>query len=297
MPKILIVTQTDPHTDMVYEKWGEYGYDAAIMFKEKRLLFRVIRRIWLLCRFPFGQIWCGNWVNSLDQYEVIILHSNNLSGFLPPYLEKRYPHLRIIYWYWNKVGKYTDPGKIKHDRTEFWSFNKCDCSKYGMKYNIQYYYDVSKEENDIANQSDIFFIGHDHGRKEQIEKVKAMAQRENLKCDFRLISSDQKNIPYKNVRKMIKTTKAILEINQSNQDGYTLRTLESLFFGKKLITDNKGVGDLPFYNINNMYILGYDTRNLREFVYGKYDDGVSVFWSKYDIDAWIGNFFKKDQEI
>ncbi len=287
---LIIVTQTNPDTDMVYKKWNEYGYKTAIMFTDYPAIMKAVRRIWLLSGLPGGKIWCGSWIDRLDHYSTLILHSNNLSGFLPGYLEKRYPHLRIIYWYWNKVNKYTNPKRIKCSRTEFWSFNYRDCQKYGMDYNIQYYYEVD-EKSEIL-KSDIFFIGHDHGRRKKIEKIRKEAEKQGLRCDFEIISSNKKNIPYDEVRRKIASAKAVLEINQSSQDGYTLRALESLFFGKKLITDNKRIRELPFYSRSNVYIIGREKRSLKEFLEIPYDNTFDIYRSKFDIHAWINNFFR-----
>lgn len=293
--KILLVTQTDPKGDPVFEKWIDYGYHAAVMFKKVNLFCRIIRRLCLFLNNSLGRIWCNSWINELEQFDTLILHSNELSGSLPSYIERKYPKIRIIYWYWNKVNKFTNPQIIKHSRTEFWTFNESDCRKYDMRYNPQYLYYVDIED-DVEIKSDIIFIGHDHGRLEKIKKIEEAAKKENLICDFRIIPSDSENIPYKKTLEIVMTSKSILEINQSNQNGYTLRTLESLFLEKKLITDNKYVMQLPFYNENNIYILGEEKITIREFLNKKYDKSVSRFQKEYDIDAWINRFFENEKK-
>jgi hypothetical protein len=43
-------------------------------------------------------------------------------------------------------------------------------------------------------------------------------------------------------------TNCILEVVQNNQAAVTLRTLEAIYYGKKLLTNNKNIKKYSFYN-------------------------------------------------
>ena len=48
-------------------------------------------------------------------------------------------------------------------------------------------------------------------------------------------------------------SRSIIEIEDIDQNGLTLRSLESIFFGKKLITDNRDIVNYDFYKKENIY--------------------------------------------
>ena len=65
----------------------------------------------------------------------------------------------------------------------------------------------------------------------------------------------ENTLSYEEVITKIKKSKCLLEINLEGQEGITLRTLEALFFNKKLITNNIKIKEYDFYNENNIYVI------------------------------------------
>lgn len=54
---------------------------------------------------------------------------------------------------------------------------------------------------------------------------------------------------------MVGTSRAILDIAQQKQDGYSMRVMEAIFFNKKLVTTNTAVKQSVFYDENNIFIV------------------------------------------
>lgn len=295
----LILTQTEPDKDMMFMEWIREGYCADITFKNVSKPLRLIRRIWILLKLPYQHLWYGVWKEKLHCYDTIILHIEYLQKDIPGYIHKRKPNMRVICWYWNKVNSKTRPDKIKDKNVEYWTFNKADVEKYKMKQNIQYYIAPQKENVEEMNiSSDIFFVGHSHGRRNKIEEFCEKAQALGCKCDVNIIENAHKNsFTYEEVQNKVRHTRAILEIVQAGQNGYTLRTMESLFFSKKLITDNIAIQEAPFYNKCNIFMIGVDKMEyLREFMKLPYDKSVEKYQKQYDVNAWFENFAKADRE-
>lgn len=295
--KTLILTQTDPETDVMYKKWVENAYNADIIFKPVIKIGRLIRRIWIQNGFPLAGVWYGKWKEDLRNYDTLIIHASSLTQQLPNWIEKKYPNMRIIYWYWNPVTEKTDPSKVKSKNAEFWSFDKKDCEKYGMNYNIQYYcMDNGLTQENLKIDCDVFFVGHEKGRGEQIQSIGKILRAKGIKCDFRIVSN--KFIPYHDVERRVVSSKAILEILQNGQSGMTLRALESLFWEKKLITNNELIKNEKFYNKNNIFIIGIDDENeIEMFLKKPYDKSSNKYKSEYDIDAWYENFEKRKSDL
>ena len=53
---------------------------------------------------------------------------------------------------------------------------------------------------------------------------------------------------YKEVIDIVKQSNCILEVVQEGQNGITLRTMEAVCYGKKLLTNNKNIVKYPFYD-------------------------------------------------
>lgn len=280
-------------SDMVFQGWIKCGIDASVIFSEQCTLVRAIRRMWIDYFLPGYWFWFADWKNKLSKYDVIIVNATERTRTLARFIHKVKPSMRIIYWYWNPVNSKSLPELTKDDNVEFWSFDRADCEKYSMKYNVQYY-DSSNltDDMDVTIDYDVYFIGHDKGRLSLLKNLMGIFAKYNVSIRFDIIGNHEKNIPYCEVQKRVAKTKAILEINQRGQTGITLRALEALFFRKKLITNNAHIIQEDFYNPNNIFIIGKDDMSLlKDFLSQPYDTAADSFRSKHTIDAWFSNFF------
>ena len=125
-----------------------------------------------------------------------------------------------------------------------------------------------------------------------------------LKCDFHILRT--KNTPkeenlepyyskewvsYPEYLKRARQSMCMLEILQNGQSGMTVRTLEALFFNKKLITDNKSALGFPFYHPDNIYILDKNCNdNLIDFMKRPYHNISEDIIAPYRIENWIKQF-------
>lgn len=287
----LILTETDPSSDMMFNSWIAEGFNAAVIFKPHAKIVRAIRRLWVDTFLTGYYLWYGDWKNNLDDYKTIILHASERTRTIPRYIHKRYPKMRIIYWYWNPVNNASLPSLTKDNDIECWTFDKGDAKKYAMKLNVQYYYDVNNI-NSVSPEYDVYFVGHDKGRMNVLNEIRTLIERNNFSYRFDVVKDGDKNIPYSEIQKRIAKSKAILEINQSGQSGCTLRALEALFFRKKLITTNINIMKEDFYNSNNIFIIGKDDiSNLQKFIESSYDCSSDKFRDNHTIRSWFNNFF------
>tara|TARA_B110000503_G_scaffold34103_1_gene55435 strand:- start:448 stop:1449 length:1002 start_codon:yes stop_codon:yes gene_type:complete len=82
----------------------------------------------------------------------------------------------------------------------------------------------------------------------------------------------------------------ILDIEHPNQQGLTMRTLESIGAGKKLITTNKSIQHYDFYNTNNIAIINRDASDHQidprfwDCTYQEPDESV---YEKYTLRGWL----------
>lgn len=292
--KTLILTQTDPNVDVMFKSWLKYGLHADVIFKNTSKPLRAVRRV-VATHLPgnFLAGWLNDWKKELDKYETIIIHASELTSHLPIYIHQINPQARIIYWYWNPVNSRTLPSLVTDSDVEFWTFDKGDQEKYNMNFNIQYYSGIENvKKTELKN--DIYFIGHDKGRRQKIDNILEKVKTSNLKYRADILSDGSKNyIPYDTVKKRVLESHAILEVNQQGQKGYTLRALEALFLEKKLITTNKSIINEDFYSPNNIFVVDIDDwERLPIIIRSPYDKEVNHFKNEYDVNKWFSNFFR-----
>ena len=101
---------------------------------------------------------------------------------------------------------------------------------------------------------------------------------------------------YDEVRKRIARTRALLDIVQLNQSGLTQRVMESIFFRKKLITNNVFIKNYNFYSPNNIFVLGEDDySHLREFILSPYADVDCFDASIFDVHQWLDRMINYEE--
>lgn len=67
-----------------------------------------------------------------------------------------------------------------------------------------------------------------------------------------------KKLSHKDIANLYSQTKCILDFNKQKQSGLSMRTLECMGAGKKLITSNQHVKKEPIYNSTNIFVIGDD---------------------------------------
>ena len=192
-------------------------------------------------------------------------------------------------YFWNKINK-DNEHLLKKDIDRFYTFDLDDVNKYGIRYNSQFYTKKIKIK-EKKEKYDVCFLGRDKGRKEEIDKIKSEFEKRSIKSNIRVINNEKQFMPYRKYLKMIENSKCILDIVSNNQTGVSLRAMESLFFKKKLITNNKSIVKYDFYNQNNVFIIGIDKCDtINSFINSDYKSIDDKIVSNYDFENWLKRF-------
>ena len=288
-----------PEDDYAYIEWKKNGIDCDIIFKRRSKFFRGIRRIWFRWKLPFRQIWYRKWQECVKSAEVVVFHVSYLSLNLAEYINKLNPRAKVIAWYWNKVDEKTTPDKVTGN-CEIWSFDPSDCKKFGLKFNHQYYF-KSFMPKSCSNLYDVYFVGSDSGRGKEILAYYNFFAKNGIKTKFQVVYPQLEELPceivsdvvdYSEVRAYIEKSRCILELVREGQTGPTLRTMEAVFFNKKLITNNVYVLEEPFYDSDKIFLLGHrNIDELVEFIQSNkniiYNDSLR---DTFDVNMWVNNF-------
>ncbi|MBI6548025.1 hypothetical protein [Xenorhabdus lircayensis] len=86
----------------------------------------------------------------------------------------------------------------------------------------------------------------------------------------------------------IHISKCVLDVPHLAQNGLTIRTIEMLGAGKKIITTNKEICNYDFYNKNNIYILTEDNfSGINDFISSEYQPLPIELYEKYSLQSWL----------
>lgn len=103
---------------------------------------------------------------------------------------------------------------------------------------------------------------------------------------FTSISADE-------VRRIYDTSRCILDVEHVSQRGLTIRTIEMIGMGKKLITTNTGIKKYDFYNPKNILILDRDNPQIpAEFWESAYEPIPQKIINRYSLESFVRELFE-----
>ncbi len=231
--------------------------------------------------------------------KIIIFDTYTTPEYLT-WLCRRYSGKRIILWYWNPL---TDPRALDMlpRRIEIWSYSEKDCEKYGFRHNTAFYFDCfAKEAAEAAPANNrvpvVLFVGRDKGRRAAINRIGAELENAGMRTEFHIVPSPDRPgkredlFSYREVTEMIRRSDMILDYTNDPEAGLSLRAAESLFWGKKLITNNRSILQSRMYRKNNIYLLGEEDRSFSEFLASPYEPADESLKTYYLLSSWLKRF-------
>lgn len=266
---------------------------ASNVLRKRNVIEKILRKISIklnLCQF----YWFADWKKHLKEVDTVIIFAPLRELDVLKLIRKKNPKARIIYWYWNplKGVKKINPKYL--EGIEVWSFDPKDCDQYNFKFNTTFYFkEIKLPKNKIIYDS--FFIGKDKGRRKQLIDLELILKNKGLNLFFNIIgdlADDQDNImPYDDYLEKVSESKTIIDFTPKGQSGLTVRTMESIFFKKKLITYDENIINQDFYCPQNVFIIGKDNMdNIKQFIDTPYKDLDERIVSNYDFTQWLKRF-------
>lgn len=214
---------------------------------------------------------------------VFIIHGENLTQGMMKQLRTDFHAARFINYHWDSL-------KFNHGATlimdffdKVYSFDRKDVERnHGIWYK-PLFHNYEGKPVAVEPQHDILFIGVDYSDRFAIllqisEQAKSMGLRYKsilITSKFsyyrkklfggKAYQSARKSdftfgkVPYQEYLRLTNASKAIIDINFDGQAGLTMRTIEVMAMGKKLITTNPNIRLEPFYSSSN--VLTIDRKN------------------------------------
>lgn len=272
------------------------------------IILKFLRKIYIFFKIPRKDIWLNKKeLKEIVKEDILIFFDTYTFEYLD--LANKLENKKKI-WLWNQLDKskykYIDSIK-KEFKDEIWSFDIKDCKKEGFNFLPQFYW-REKDKKKILENNDLLFIGRDKGRYNLLKNILNSLEEKGvsttgyiLKEKFKVYPDHKyimnKFLKYSEVVELVKKSKCLLDINKDGQEGLTLRVMESIFFEKKLITNNKKIINYDFYTPENIYILddliNIDYLDIIKFINTPFQKMEERIIKKYTFEFWLDNILKE----
>ncbi len=302
---------------------NNYGYEVdyipechyTFTFNSLKYLSKILLKIYVN-RILFKRIKELFSEKNVEYDYFFVIRGEQISNNILEYVKKKNPRIKSIFYNWDSFKENPNSKDIFDFFDKSFSFDPIDCKENKkLKYKPLFYIN-NKEVNHInlKQEYDILFLGTDHSNRfEVVSKVNKFCKNNNLKFKCYLITSKisffKKKIfrieqyrkavrndfrfelvPYQEFLNSLIRSKAVLDVNNSIQDGLTMRTFETLGNGKKLITTNRNILKEEIYNPNNIALI--DPTNIDisiDFFSSEFEESEVI--EKYEINNWVKDFF------
>lgn len=227
-------------------------------------------------------------------------------GFEPEMAARIRPFTKakIVLFFWNhfKLEHYRKLNDAQKEPAidEIYHFDPLEARDLGLKHNSSFY-TQSVGESVHKTEYDIFFGANDNGRKQQALELKDRFESLGLATHYHILpkrgNEQEGYLPYNDYLQLVKRSKGILEILRAGQYGVTLRTFESLFLQKKLVTAN---AMLPFYRLydpRNVFMIEPDLSKLTAFLNIPYHPADQEMLDFFEAKNWVKRFVDYDPTL
>lgn len=229
-----------------------------------------------------------------------------------------HPNTKKIFYMWDSFCNYPKTTEILSLFDKNYSFDPIDCERYGLIYQPTFYSEnclkIKNESKKPALENDIFFIASFLPQRYKIFKTFIeycsshgisfkyhLYVKSSLTYLFFKIKNPKLHLqkkyfsfyPMKENDKInnILSSTCILDIPFNEQAGLTMRVLEALVLGKKIITTNTAIKQYEFYDPARIAVItDNDFSSVNEsFLNGSILKSEFDFDNNFSVDNWIKN--------
>lgn len=277
----LIVKELSARYDVEYINSKEFDQRHRVLYK--------LGRKW--CN-PLLEKKCANLIrkrieekaNGIDR--LFVIKGEHLTTELLTFIKESNNIQKSVLYLWDKWTAHDNLEEIVPLFDDIYSFDTKDCAEKGVKLRPLFYFEDKIKQN--ANKSiDVSFIGNNHtGRYELLKRVKRICKESGLKYKFCLLIGKieylkfkkfpfmrskyaredaemyyESGVSYEEYVDIISKSRFVLDVPYEGQCGLTMRTIESLAMGVRLITTNEYIqlySDIPE---DSYFLLNNDTKD------------------------------------
>lgn len=251
---------------------------------------------------------------------VLFLNPEAISVRMLEQLRKHQGSAQFILYMWDSIKNKKHTLKLLPYFHSKFTFDKQDSAinELGLKFRPLFFLDeyARIKDQNMVPDLDLFFVGTIHSDRFRIlMHIREKYESFGLKTEFfmylpnkklfylnKMINRDYSNaklrdfeytsMPREVLIDKVKRSRVILDIQHPSQEGLTMRTIEMIGAGKKLLTTNREVVHYDFYDSNNIQYIERNNpiidKSFFETVYRNIDSSI---YERYSIQGWLHEVF------
>ena len=244
---------------------------------------------------------------------VLVVKGESLSPDVVRRLRAAFPNARFTLYFWDSFRNMPADSRDKaalFDRVL--TFDPRDAEENpGLVYRPLFFVDDFAALPDAQPDLDLLFFGTMHGDRFRVLRRIAGAIPDNLVFkkllyfparwlypahalrDFALLWADKRDFIFHpksraEIIALVARSRIVIDIERPVQCGYTMRTLEMLGAGRKLITTNAEVARADFYNPANIAVIDRAAPHIPPaFLDTPYQPVAKHILERYSLDGWL----------
>ena len=216
-------------------------------------------------------------------------------------------------WLWDPVRSFRKSALsrwiykswLRRSALQGYTFDPVDARNYGLRLVEQVFrHDPAPAEVDVNRDIDLCFVGTDKGRLPELVRWKQLFERQGLRTHFHIVADRRRAytaqeralvkdswISYACNLDLARRSRCLLEVLQGTQSGPTMRSIEALFLGCKLITNNTAIVACEFYHPSRIFVIGRDRpEDLQAFLEEPAEAAGEELLDKHEIRSWLRKF-------
>lgn len=295
-----------------------YGYDER---PSQTTLMKIIIRLFKKKLPLIFEHYCHNIIKKLSQVQIDYILICRGEAFTPLTLQnfrKNFPQAKIILFFWDLLRCNDVHNNIPYADKAF-SFDPEDVdNNEGLIFRPTFFVNQYKSiDTDTLKLYDIMFIGTLHSNRHKIIKnFKNKLNEQGFSVFLYLfvpglivyLKDFILKFPYININRVkfnpisisqtieiLSQTKAILDINYTQQKSLSTRAYEAMAAKRKYITTNPEVKKYDFYNPNNILIVDINNLNIpKDFLNRPFEPISEEILYRYSVEGLIDDLFSEE---
>ena len=228
-------------------------------------------------------------------------------------LKETYPHTPIVFYAWDAVKNFPNTKELIESCDYSYTFDQDDAKEFSIPYLPLFY--ISKGEPSIKKEYDASIIATLFDKKlasvirvldccknvnpfvylrvkSKLHKVQMLIKhRKQYKaiekyCYF-------KNLSHEQVLDIFNKSKVVIDFPIPHQTGLTIRTIEALALGCKIVTTNSNVKNHDFYSPDNIFIIDDNTKEIPSSFFNEPFNKEFSISEEYSISSFIKKLVNK----
>jgi len=264
-----IINEISKSSDVIF--YSEVPYGGKFYFGVKRFFpskTNFLQRRYAEKLFNVIKTHCIN--------QLFIIRGYGIDANLLKCVKLYNPNITIINCQWDAIANNPNGYNLSQWADRNYTFDIKDAEAYNWNY-LPLFYNWEKLNNShvsIKKDIDILFVGAYHSNRSfKIKELNKYCIKNNINFKYYIYvpfytyirdflfthSISFKDIKFRTLNRtkyilLLQRSKSVLDIQYCNQSGLTIRTIEALSIGTKVITTNPNILESECYNKNNVFI-------------------------------------------